>query len=205
MRSTGITSIILTSTSVTRTSPSSLIDLTRPNDKIVGLYNTQAGQSTGGFNGRYSTKNETPLNAIDNNVATKYLNYGNNGSDTTTYPQPGKGTGFFIIPSISNATVARAVLFATANDHEERDPLIITLEGSNATTNTTLHLGSSWTLIYNGSTGISAVNIPNRSTYMTPQIFSNTRVFASYRLLVVSQRNDSNSVQYSEAHILGYY
>jgi len=39
--------------------------------------------------------------------------------------------------------VARALLFATANDNPNRDPITVTLEGSQATDNATLQMGSS--------------------------------------------------------------
>ena len=171
---------------------------------IIGLCNTTAGQSTGSFDHPYSPALETPHNAIDNNISTKYYNYENTQPSPCTSSQPGINTGFFVLPSISNTTVARALFFATANDRPERDPFTVTLEGSNTTDNATLYLGSSWTLIYNGSTGISSIYNSSRLTYAIQQNFTNTRVFASYRLLVTSKRDNSEGVQYSEARILGY-
>ncbi|CAF1583611.1 unnamed protein product, partial [Adineta ricciae] len=143
-------------------------------------------------------------NAIDGDLSTKYSNYGGIGRSRSSVVGRGVGTGFFVTPSISNATIARSILFATADDSADRDPLTVTLEGSNATTNATLRLRSSWTLIYNGSTGIDCSKDPGRSRYVTQQNFPNTKIFASYRLLITSQRNISDGVQYSEAQILGY-
>jgi hypothetical protein len=183
-----------------------LIDLTRSGDKIVGLYKTTAGQPTGASDGFYSDAKEGPHSAIDYNTTTKYLNYGDyNGSNVVCINREcGRRTGYFITPSVSNTTVACALIFATGNDSPDRDPMIVTLEGSNATSDAILHLGSSWTLIYNGSTGMSPLVNDARSTYMIQQNFSNTQVFASYRLLIVSHRAPMVAVQYSEAHILGY-
>ncbi len=65
-----------------------------------------------------------------------------------------------------------------------------------------LHMGSNWTLIYNGSTGISADAEPSRFTYGTQQTFSNTMAFISYLLLITSQRGSDLDVQHSEAHLL---
>ena len=93
------------------------------------------------FNGTYSSSSEMPHAAMDNSTSTKYLNFGQIG-----------GPGFVVTPSIKNSTVACAFLFATGNDHPNRGPLTVTLEGSNASTITALHFGSSWRLIYNGST-----------------------------------------------------
>ena len=177
--------------------------LTQPGDSIIGLYNTIAGQSVGGYNGFFSSANEETQYAIDYNTATKYYNYGNNLCGNFTVP-PGICTGFIVTPSISNCTVARALLFATADDRPNRDPITVTLEGSDSRDNATLLQSSCWTLIYNGSTGISSSIDPGRSVYVMQQNFSNTIAFASYRLLITSQRSPCDAVQYSEAQILGY-
>ena len=140
--------------------------------------------------------------AIDGSLHTKYLNYGNHGSMLVSIFQPGMNSGFYVTPSISSASIARGLLFATANDAPGRDPITVTLEGTNSTA---LNSSSSWTLIYKGSTGISASTIPSRYTYGDLQTFSNTVAYKSYRLLITSQRGYGDSVQYSEAHIMGYY
>jgi len=101
--------------------------------------------------------------------------------------------------------VTRGLHFTTANDAANRDPITVTLEGSNETSIDMLQMASSWTLIYNGSTGISATVDPGRNTYVTPQNFTNTKAFVSYRLLVTSQRGADIGTQYSEAQILGEY
>ncbi|CAF4562773.1 unnamed protein product [Rotaria sp. Silwood2] len=152
-----------------------IVSITNLDDIIVGLYSTSAGQSTGGANGVYSTVSEQPPKA-----------------------------GFFVVPSISNASVAVAIRFATANDFPNRDPITVTLEGTNVTTIEALHLGSSWTLIYSGPTGINSTTAPARSRYVPQQNFSNTIAFRSYRLLITSQRGLADCVQYAEAQILGY-
>jgi hypothetical protein len=179
-----------------------MIALNQVNDTIIGLYNTTAGESTGGFNGTYSRVYEMPKYAMDGLVITKYLNFGHRGGPNLVVNGPGIGTGFLVIPSISNSTLACGLLFATANDNPQRDPINVTLEGSNALTIEALNRGSSWTLIYNGSTGIDTIS--NRSTYGILQNFSNTKHFASYRLLITSQRGNGDAVQYSEARIMGY-
>jgi hypothetical protein len=175
--------------------------ITRSGDPIVGVYNTTAGASTGGKNGRYSNSNEMPPEAIDNLTSTKYLNFGGTGDFYVVAPAPGVGTGFYVTPIISNSSIATSLLFATGNDVPNRDPITVTLEGSNVDT---LDDGSSWTLIYNGSTGISPTTDPGRQTYVAQQNFSNTIAYKSYRLLVTSQRGPEWAVQYSEAQIIGY-
>ncbi|CAF4240634.1 unnamed protein product, partial [Rotaria sordida] len=141
--------------------------------------------------------------AIDNSTSTKYLNFGVNTGGITVY-QPGINTGFYVSPVSSTASIAIGLLFGTANDVPDRDPITVTLEGTNVTSLAALYLGSSWTLIYSGPTGISAITDPGRQVYVSQQNFSNTLVFRSYRLLVTSQRGNTNCVQYSEAQIIGY-
>ncbi|CAF3856426.1 unnamed protein product [Rotaria sordida] len=188
----------------TTTTARPTIFITRTGDTIVGIYNTTAGTSTGGL-GLYLS-GESPDKAIDNDTSTKYLNFGYRGTSAPSnavYDQPGATTGFYVTPQISNASVAVGVLFATANDYSNRDPVSITLEGTNAT-GSALSIGSSWTLIYSGSTGINATVDPGRYTYGVQQTFLNTIPYSSYRILVTAQRANGSGVQYSEAHILGY-
>jgi hypothetical protein len=190
-----------TTTTTTTTRP--LIQITQPDDSIFGIYNTTAGQSTGGLNGRFSVLAEEPPMAIDGLLTTKYLNFGNNGSGSANLSQAGINTGFYVTPNISNASVVCGLLFGTAMDNPLRDPIAVTLEGTNSTA---LNSSSTWTLIYSGPTGIDPVNTPNRSTYGTLQVFSNTIAYQSYRLLITAQRSGySNAVQYSEAQLMGYY
>ena len=190
-------------TSQTTTTERPLISLTNPGDTIVAIYNTRAGDSVNGFDGVYPAA-ENYLYAIDNNLNTKYLNFGGPtcvGCSSTT---EGIDTGFIVLPAISDATVARAIIFATANDLAARDPLTVTLEGSTASDASSLSQGSSWTLLYTGSSGISGDVDPGRLVYGNPQNFPNTTPYRSYRLLVTSRRGAANSIQYAECHILGY-
>ncbi len=196
----GTTTSVTTTTTTTTTL--SLVSITQAGDPIFGIYNTTAGGSTGGFNGRFSIPAEETPSAIDGILTTKYLNFGNNGSGGVIMPQPGINTGFYVTPSISNASIACGLLFATGNDSPPRDPITVTLEGTNSTA---LNSSVSWTLIYNGPTGIDSLIIPNRSTYVPLQVFSNTIAYQSYRLLITSQRGNDDSVQYGESQIMGYY
>ena len=163
----------------------------------MGIYSTTAGGSTGGSNGMYSTTAEQPPSAIDSNVNTKYLNFGGGSSS-------GIDSGFYVIPTISSTSIARALLFATANDVPDRDPLTVTLEGSHVSSGSALDLGTSWTLIYSGPTGIDPTVDPGRTLYVAQQSFANMVAYASYRILVTSKRGSVNCVQYAEAQIIGY-
>lgn len=196
---TETTTIMTTITTTVRP----LVSLTNPGDTIISVYNTSAGGPVGGVNG-YSPAGEGPTNAIDHNITTKYLNCGFRGCTGGSLDSPGVGTGYIVVPAISNATIARALLFATANDRPNRDPLTVTLEGSTTSDASSLYSAASWTLICNVSTGINVAVDPGRDVYIAPQNFSNITPYRSYRLLITSQRNYSDSVQYAEGRILGY-
>ncbi|CAF1478968.1 unnamed protein product, partial [Rotaria sordida] len=201
---TANTATMASTTTVTTITGSPSGAITRTGDPIIGICNTIAGGSTIGGSGNNYPAAEYPPNAIDGNINTKYLNFGDGSTGCYGSAPPGINTGFYITPTISNATVAIGLLFATSNDFPTRDPTTVTLEGTNETSTTALNSGASWTLIYNGSTGIDSYIDSNRLTYVSRQNFSNTMAFSSYRLLVTAKRGVSNSVQYAEAHIMGY-
>ncbi|CAF2093169.1 unnamed protein product [Rotaria magnacalcarata] len=183
-----------------------LILITRPNDTIVGLYKTIAGRSTGGSNGTYPNNEETPLQAIDGLLSTKYVNLGRYNSPGFYESVIGIGTGFYVVPKISNSSVAIALRFATSDHSPSNDPTEVTLEGTNEIETKGLNLGSNWRLIYRGTSGMGLTSFDVRSTYMPPVHFQNTIAYRSYRLLVskVKMPNSNNAVQYAEAQILGY-
>lgn len=76
----------------------------------------------------------------------------------------------------------------------------MTVEGSNQNLSM-LTLGSSWTLLYNGSTGLALD--PGRYTYGHTMIFSNSIAYSSYRVLILTTRNLSSGVQYAEVNFIG--
>jgi hypothetical protein len=74
------TTMPATTTTTTTTTTTRLLNyttITRPSDTIVGIFNTIVGSSSNWMMGNFPTS-ENPLKAIDNNVNTKYLNYGDN-------------------------------------------------------------------------------------------------------------------------------
>ena len=131
---------------------------------IVGVYNTRAGGFIGGFYN--NSKGETAKNAMDGSLQTKYFNPSGNSP-----ANQGINTGFIVIPLTPQYTVPCALRFGTGNDEPERDPFTVTLEGSNDTDIVQLNSNSTWTLIYDGSTGINNTEILNRSTYAPDQRF----------------------------------
>jgi hypothetical protein len=170
-----------------------------PGDPIVGIHNTFAGgnstTSTSGTGAGQYPSGEAPEKGIDNSVDTKYLNFGYGTGDNA-----GFNTGFFVTPAYG-ASIVTAIRFATANDGNARDPLTITLEGSSAT-GSDLELGSSWSPIYSGPSGL--LNFADsRKAWGDTVNFGNTAAYTSYRLLVTSHRGAANSMQFSEVQFFG--
>ncbi|HZZ72377.1 MAG TPA: PEP-CTERM sorting domain-containing protein [Pirellulales bacterium] len=180
-----------------------LVKITAAGDAIVGISNTTIGgndtiATPGTGAGQYAT-GEIPANAIDNNTGTKYLNFGN-GATGVSNATKGVNTGFYVTPAFGNSLIT-GIQIATANDSPNRDPLTVSLEGSNAT-GSALDLGSSWTLI-NNSIDLGIGSDPGRLTFGSIINFANTTPYTSYRVLVQSQRGSDNSVQYSEMNLFG--
>ncbi|CAF1641331.1 unnamed protein product [Adineta ricciae] len=191
-----------TSTSTT-TPPIGRIPLAAVNGTIGAVYNTSVGgdstASTSGYGIGQYPPGQSPEAAWDNDTSTKYLNFGScTISDNNN--QCGLNTGVYFELQ-RGSTVVRALQMYTGSDHSERDPLIVTLEGSNQS-GSNLTLGSSWTLIYNGNSGLQ--NDPGRMGGGSIQQINNTISYRSYRFLVSGKRSASDSVQYSELVLYGY-
>jgi len=165
---------------------------------VVGIKNTVAGganklSALGEYGGNGGTF-ETPEFAVDGSVFTKYFNKSLNSAHA-----PGINSGL-VLTLKSGASVVSGVQFATANDRPDRDPLQITLEGSNdpkagAAGN------KSFKLIYKGSTGLESAT--KRQTWGKTISFKNSVSYKSYRLLVTKPRAaKTDSVQYSEVKLI---
>lgn len=175
-----------------------------PGDPIVAIWNTTAsGNSTASTEGTATAgqypANEPASNAIDGTLA-KYLNFGGGGGAGVSTISKGLGTGFYVTPSVTNSIV-QSFQFTTANDADPRDPLSITIEGTNAT-GAALEQGASWSLIYAGPTGLLNTLTRNTLGDMVP-VPNNAATYNSYRVLVTSQRGLANSVQYGEVQFYG--
>ena len=96
----------------------------------------------------------------------------------------------------------KALQFCTGNDYPLRDPLTMTLEGSNQN-GSTLFLGSSWSLFYNGTTGL-AVDPGRWSRGVTQTFSSNTIAYSSYRILITLKRGVDYAAQYSELDLFAF-
>ncbi|MCP5523002.1 MAG: CotH kinase family protein [Verrucomicrobiales bacterium] len=132
----------------------------------------------------YPTSYNSPGNegvelAIDDNTATKYLNF------DKLY------AGFTVTPGVG-ATVVVGLRVTSANDAPERDPVSFTLEGSND--------GVQFTEIARGA----LPDFPARFHPVEVR-FENSQSFRSYRLLFPEVRNAASAVavQVSEVELLG--
>ncbi|CAF1561167.1 unnamed protein product [Adineta ricciae] len=160
-----------------------LMPLLQPNDVINAIYNTRMGGNStlarpGDGSGTYPPR-EGPNNTCDNNTLTKYLSFGTS-----------KG-----------ASIVKGLQICAANGNVARDPLRVTLEGSNET-GVNLTFGRSWTSIYIGGVGFDYG--PPRYSCSVIQCIANSISYRSYRFLVTEKRRPENSVQYSEIQLFEY-
>jgi hypothetical protein len=130
----------------------------------------------------------------DGSTSTKYYNTGQDGSNPR-----GVDTGFVITPQ-AGYTVINGFQIATANDVPDRDPLAITIEGSNAS-DAGLVGGNGFNLLYQGPT--SFAQDPGRYTWSQLYNFVNTVGYKNYRVLVTAVRGSGGGAQYSEVRLLG--
>jgi hypothetical protein len=175
------------------------------NETVYAIWNTTAGGNSlpavpGRSTGMYYPS-EPPAAAFDNNTATDFTSYGScNFSMMST--SCGQKTGLYLTLNSGPITLV-AFYIGTNGFSAQRDPAIITIEGSNLNGSVLTH-GSSWTLIYNGTTGLTID--PGRSTLGPLQILPSFSMrFASYRLLVTSKRGNETCVSYSEFVLIGYW
>jgi len=178
--------------------------LTSTNDIVTGLWNTVAGgdstpSSPGNCSGCF-WPNEYPERAFDDILITRYINYGVCHADLFRL-DCGEKTGLHSIlrrgPSLLVYMIIR-----TGGTQPERDPLTITIEGSNARPSS-LFLGSSWTLIYSGSSGLLVD--PGRTQFgQQINMAGNTVWYSSYRILVITKRGVHSAVQFGEIELYGY-
>jgi len=171
-----------------------------PGDTIAPLKQTTKGRSnvlaeTGDFGG-ISGNDEQVASAIDGDLGTKYFNKAQNDDGSA-----GIDTGFVVTPHLG-ATVVTGVQFGTANDMPDRDPLAITLEGSNAP-DADKAKGKGFTLIYKGPSGLT--KDPGRNTLGQVIAFANTQSYKTYRVLITQVRGGANAdaTQYSEVKLIG--
>lgn len=171
-----------------------------PGDTIAPLKQTTKGGSNvlaaaGDFGGT-SGNDEQVANAIDGEPGSKYFNKAQNNGGSG-----GVDTGFVVTPHLG-ATVVTGVQFATANDVPDRDPLVITIEGSNAP-DAVKAKGNGFSLIYKGPSGLS--KDPGRNNWGQIIAFANTQSYKTYRVLITQVRGgeSADATQYGEVKLIG--
>lgn len=167
-------------------------------DLIAGIKQTTKGNPNvlaiaGDFGGPQK-EDEQPVCAIDGDKGSKYFNSAVGGQNR------GVDAGFVVTPK-AGATVATGIRFCTANDVNGRDPIAITVEGSNDPD--AIKAGASaFRVIYEGSCGLD--QDPGRNTWGQTISFQNASAYKSYRILVTKSRDEhADAVQYSEVALLG--
>ncbi len=174
------------------------------NETVYGIWNTTAGgdstpASVGSGAGNYYS-GEVPQYACDGNFSNQYTNFGScaAGANATSC---GLNTGFYRTLQ-RGASLITGLQVCTPSGNPARDPITITFEGSNQPTSA-LNLGSSWTLLYSGPSGLATD--PGRLACGIAQLFpSNTIWYTSYRFLVTLKRGSDSCTWYSEVQLIGY-
>lgn len=141
----------------------------------------------------------SPNNVFDSNWTTTFASYGvGNVSTITSFG--GLNTGVYLTLS-GNPFVLKAFRFITTVASSGRDPMQVTIEGSNHV-GSALTLGSSWTLIYNGSTGLD-INPGRSQPGLQKTLRNNALPFSSYRFLITERRTNNTCVDYGEIQLFG--
>jgi hypothetical protein len=129
---------------------------------------------------------EDPVKALDGNITTKYLNFGQNNSGLIVTP----AAGFKQLQSFR---------ISTANDGVERDPLSYEIYGTNdpiTSTNNSTGSAEDWTLLGHGGLSLPA----GRGAVGPLVTVSNPFLFQSYRVIFPTVKNSgtANSMQIAD-------
>jgi hypothetical protein len=158
-----------------------------PGDFILSIDNNR--NLPGTFN---TAGTETPAQGVDQNSATKYLNFGREMS------------GIIVQPAFGSAIV-QSFRFTTANDGPERDPASYRLFGFNGaitSADNSSGLAEPWTLIQTGALSLST----NRTEVQTPVDVTNSTAYTAYKLVFPTLRKanaagapaNPNSMQFAD-------
>ncbi|UJR32344.1 hypothetical protein I4U23_019807 [Adineta vaga] len=162
-------------------------------DTVAGGNSTLAVRGTGA--GTYITS-ESIDNLFDGDLTTRYGSRGNSSSGNNWYA--GINTGFYVTVAQCQPVLI-GFRFGNAYNGTTREPLAITIEGTNCDDLLTC---TNWTSMYSGTTGLDIAI--SSSSYGEYQPISNTNTYSSYRFLVTQKRNRSSYVSYSEVQLFGY-
>ena len=102
-------------------------------DSIFSIWNSDVGRSSspssqGISYGQYPIA-QSASSAIDQSTSTKFLSFGNS---TVNVPSVlgGIGTGFYVSTTLGTLSIFTRFRMSTGNDRPERDPIIVSIEGS---------------------------------------------------------------------------
>ena len=129
---------------------------------------------------------ERPVLILDNDTATKYLNWGKEYS------------GFIVTPT-HGASAVQSMIITTANDAPERDPSSFEIYGTNEpilSGDNTSGTGETWTLIATGTLELPA----DRLTAGPVATFANAVAYSSYKVLfpTIKDTATADSMQIAE-------
>ena len=149
-----------------------------PGDNVIAIDRDPNSSYPGG---------ESPLNVLDNNSTTKYLNFG------------AAQTGF-IVNTTFGASVVQSFQLTTANDAEERDPASYILYGTNdpiTSADNSLGDQENWIEISSGLLALPS----DRETAGPIVDFANGTSFTSYKLVFPTLKDEglANSMQIADA------
>ncbi|CAF1159884.1 unnamed protein product [Adineta steineri] len=173
--------------------------LTAVNGSIEGIYSTNIGGPSYLGSPPFSSgiqQGAEAYRACDGDISTKYRNFGSCFQEVLA-TNCGLNTGFYLELQ-RGLTLVTGLRVCTADFPSEYDPFVVSLEGSNLSRDNLTH-GTSWTLIYNGASGLHTD--PGRKSCGPIQFFNNTIQYKSYRFLVSHKRGIADSVQYSEVKL----
>ena len=170
---------------------------------MQALWNTYAGgmgtMATEGANGVGSYYTAQPAgNLFDGKVTSSFASRGQSASGSNALA--GLNTGFHVSIAQCGPTLV-SFRIATGTSGTERDPMTITVEGSNGCSN--LLTCANWTRIYNGTSGL--VSTLSRNTFgQNVSIPMPHQSYDSYRFLVTAKRATGSFVTYTEVELYGY-
>ncbi|CAF4337407.1 unnamed protein product, partial [Adineta steineri] len=169
---------------------------------IYAVWNVSAGlnslRATAGTSMGQYWYTESPQNVFDGNLTSGICSYGR-CNYIYDADDCGQNTGLYATAQ-NGAFILSGFRIAAGHLNRNRDPLLITIEGSNLA-GSTLTLGSSWTLIYSGTSGLSID--PGRNAFGQTQVIANNNLaFASYRILIIRKHGYDTCVGISEIQLL---
>ncbi|QJE97341.1 glycoside hydrolase family 95 protein [Luteolibacter luteus] len=155
-------------------------------DLVQGLSNTSKGDANSLSTSDDSSAQESVANAVD-------------GSPSSKHYSKAKNSGLVVAPGLGPSIVT-GFRFATGNDMPGRDPVQITIEGSNSPESSKSG-AKDFKLIYEGPSGLEGQT--NRQRWGEGIRFNNTTAYSSYRILVSQSRETGGGTQYGEIQLFG--